>query len=152
MVNTEPAGLQARDSSGSFFPLYYTSYLRPKGRRIASCEGLRGRRSISKVGRVKRCFPCGKHQSTFKNEAVSIGRLGQTVKKVLHSKILEQLAEGTTRFSRLVKQTLTYRNSDVLRETPRHSSASRYGRITFSTLHTCANCMRSPCLKRFFSR
>jgi len=49
------------------------------------------------------CFPHSEHQSPFKDEMFTVGRLGQPIKESFHGKVLEKLIKGTTAFPRLIE-------------------------------------------------
>lgn len=62
----------------------------------------------------------------------------RAVQQTLHRKVLKDLVERRSCFPGDIQQALVYRGGDILAGRFRHRSASRYGRITFSTRHTFA--------------
>ncbi len=61
------------------------------------------------------------------------------MKESLHGEVLKYFVEGALGVSGNIEQSLVYGGRYILQRPFVHSSASRYGRMTFSTRQTFAN-------------
>jgi two-component system sensor histidine kinase KdpD len=80
-------------------------------------------------GARKRRSPGSQQERAFENECFRMARLRQAIQETLHRVVLEQFLKGPLLGAGLVEQTLPHRGTKIASQ----STASRYGRITFST-------------------